>query len=121
MPQPRTPSRLKQLHGTFRPPRAREGADTLDALNTAPKYLTGRQRELFLQALAAAPPGLSKRPDRDLLAAWAISSDRLREANRRMPTFTDPDKRRAWRRELTEATRLLVLLGDRLGFSPVAR
>ena len=73
------------------------------------------------QALADAPPELLRRFDRNTMTAYVSVVDRVREANRLLPTLTDPAELQACRRELNDATRLMVMVGKELGMSPLAR
>jgi hypothetical protein len=121
MPQPRVPTHLKKLRGTYRAPKKGEGVPAGEALKAAPKPLTERQRGIWKSALEAAPEGVLLRIDRDLLAAWVVNVDRQREANRRMQTTGDPDDLGRCHKIVTDTSRLLVVLSQALGFSPAAR
>jgi phage terminase small subunit len=121
MPQPRVPTHLKKLRATYRAPKKGEGVPAGEALNTAPKHLTERQRGIWKSSLDAAPEGVLLRIDRDLLAAWVVNVDRQREANRQMQTTADPDELARCHKIVTDTSRLLVALSQALGFSPASR
>jgi phage terminase small subunit len=121
MPQPRVPTHLKKLRATYRAPKKGEGVAAGEALKTAPKHLTERQRGIWKSALEAAPEGVLLRIDRDLLAAWVVNVDRQREANRQMQTTGDPDDLARCHKIVTDTSRLLVVLSQALGFSPASR
>ena len=121
MPQPRVPAHLKKLRATYRAPKKGEGVAASEALKTAPKHLTERQRGIWKSALEAAPEGVLLRIDRDLLASWVVNVDRQREANRRMQTTGDPDELARCHKIVTDTSRLLVALSQALGFSPASR
>jgi len=78
MPPPRVPTHLKKLRATYRAPKRGEGVAAGEALKTAPKHLTERQRGIWKSALEAAPEGILLRIDRDLLSAWVVNVDRRR-------------------------------------------
>lgn len=124
MPAHRVSDSAKRLRGTFkRTQAAGEGVEALGELNlkSCPKFLSPRQREIWKHVIATAPEKLLRRLDRDLVAAWCVASDRMREANRQLATLTDPDELRVCRKELNDSTRLLTSLSSQLGFSPAAR
>ena len=122
MPTPRTPSHLKKLRATFKPTQdPGEGITAEGALKTAPKHLSQRQREIWKHAITVAPPALLKRCDRDLLAAWVTTVDRHREANRKLPLLADPDDIARTHKVMNDTARLMVVLGQQIGFSPSSR
>ena len=65
--------------------------------------------------------GIARHFDRNTMTAYVSAVNRVREANRLLPTLTDPAELQACRRELNDATRLMVMVGKELGISPLAR
>jgi phage terminase small subunit len=124
LPAHRIGDRAKKLRGTFKRSQATgEGVEASGdlTLKACPKFLTERQRQIWRHIIATAPENLLRRLDRDLVSAWCIATDRMREANRKLSTLNDPDELRSCRKELTDSTRLLVSLSAALGFSPSSR
>jgi hypothetical protein len=92
----------------------------LAPLLAAPRFLNGRQREIWKAALASASPNLLKRCDRDMLASWVINVDRQRVASRTLDETKDPAEAVACHKTITETTKLVITLSDKLGFNPSA-
>jgi phage terminase small subunit len=122
MPARRTSNRSRQLRGTYKPSQpTAEIPEAPGALGLPSRHLPERQKWIWRQALADAPPELLRRFDRNTMTAYVSAVDRVREANRLLPTLVMAADIQACRRELNDATRLLVMVGKELGMSPLAR
>ena len=128
-----TPTSIAKLHGSpghARPANRHEPLppDPVVASELPPADFTPGQRDEWVEALAAAPPELLRRLDRQLLRAWCILADAARIAGNELgakgPFYDHPVRGRvsngAFKVHI-EATAALIRLSDALGFSPSAR
>jgi P27 family predicted phage terminase small subunit len=93
-----------------------------------PEWLGEKERQHWQRALDAAPRGLLERIDATLLAAWCVQCELHRQTTIALAgeplTITTPTgvtKPHPLLAVQAEAARLILRLGDTLGFSPLGR
>lgn len=71
-----TPTHLKELRGNpGKRPLPKDEPQPQGNLFRAPEHLSESQQARWTYAIANSPPGLLKRLDRDVLAAWVVAAD----------------------------------------------
>jgi phage terminase small subunit len=106
-------------HGERARPAPQPGADDL---KDPPDWLPEGQRASWVYIVENARPGLLKKLDRGLVVAWCAMEEQLREAEIALADpKLPPGHAKLLRRCSDRAMRLMMALGDRLGFSPRAR
>ena len=136
--RPPKPTRLHQLHGTFRPKRHSKRVDGKLAAGTGdldepPPDLTELQEDVWRYCVANMPRGVMKRIDRDLLRVWVEASDRHNTA-RLMQAMLDRDSKlklliktpdgfaaSPYNDILDKTGKAMIRVAQEFGFSPISR
>ncbi len=116
------PTLLKDLHGSDQPRNPFEPQPTGD-LAEPPVYFSEDQREIWQQALAAAPPGLLKQVDSSVLETWTVALSLQRRALSELARLDRLGVPAAKPLLATFARQAQILLKcvSEMGFSPASR
>src|SRR5262245_19274505 len=121
------PALLKVIQGSKRLPSQPEPQPQGDLVD-APDWLSDAQKESWSYAIENAPPGLLRRIDRSVLAAWCIAETTFREASKKVEQhgmlIKSPDGVSMQSPYLSIRNKQMLLMlkcGAELGFSPSSR
>jgi P27 family predicted phage terminase small subunit len=98
-------------------------------LDEAPEWLTPLQRQIWSEAIAAAPPGLLKRLDASILCAYVVAADLHKLASQKVVEWgaiikapiTGVPMQSPWVSIMNKQAAIMMRAAAEMGFSPSSR